>query len=110
MESPLERKVERILAPVVDRLPPLELQHCVQVGRRTYRIDLAMPSIKLGVESHGRRFHWGRRAEEADNERDLALASAGWQLLYVTWDQLGDPDNVRDRILQVAAARARATA
>ncbi len=103
VESPFERRVQRILAEA--DLPPIVLQHHVSVGRRRYRIDLAMPSIKLGVESHGRRFHWGRRAEEADNQRDMTLAGVGWQLLYVTWDQLQDPSALRNRI--VAAARAR---
>ncbi len=102
-ESFMERRVQRILAEA--ELPPLVLQHEVAVGGRRYRIDLAMPSIKLGVESHGRRFHWGRRAGEADNERDLALASAGWQLLYVTWDQLQDPVALRDRVAAAASAR-----
>ena len=109
-ESPLERKVQRILAPATHRLPCLELQHDVQIGPRRYRIDLAMPTIKLGVESHGRRFHWGRSSTEADNERDLALAGAGWQLLYVTWDQLRDPDGLRDRIVDAAEARGRVVA
>ncbi|MDH3299726.1 MAG: DUF559 domain-containing protein [Acidimicrobiia bacterium] len=103
VESPFERRVQRTVADA--DLPPIVLQHQVSVGRRRYRIDLAMPTIKLGVESHGRRFHRGRRAEEADNQRDMALAGVGWQLLYVTWDQLQDPSALRNRI--GAAARAR---
>lgn len=103
VESVLERRVQRILAG--GRLPPMVLQHEVTVSGRRYRIDLAMPSIKLGIESHGRRFHWGRQAEEADNERDLALAAAGWQLLYVTWDQLQDPIALRERIVAAADGR-----
>lgn len=105
VESPMERRVQRMLAG--SGLPPMVLQHEVVVGRRRYRVDLAMPSIKLGIESHGRRFHWGRRAEEADNERDLALAATGWQLLYVTWDQLQDPACLRRRVVDAAEARAK---
>lgn len=56
-------------------------------------------------------FHWGPGKEDADNVRDLEIASAGWQLLYVTWTQLQDPDRfvelvtrtVRTRRIQLAS-------
>ena len=103
VESPFERLTAGLLATA--DLPPIQLQYPVEVDGRRYRIDLAMPDIKLGVESHGRRFHFGRRAEEADNERDLALGSAGWQLLYVTWSQLQEPARFVNRVTEVAVQR-----
>ncbi len=66
----------------------LVVQHPVTVGGRTYRLDLAIPAIKLGIEAHSRTYHWGRTAEDADNVRDLLLGSVGWKILYVTWPQL----------------------
>jgi very-short-patch-repair endonuclease len=103
VESAMERVTARLLAAA--DLPPIELQHHIRAGGRSFRIDLAMPSIKLGVESHGRQFHWGRGVEEADNERDLMLASAGWSLLYVTWSQLQEPDRFVTAVQKAAAAR-----
>jgi very-short-patch-repair endonuclease len=103
VESPMERLTAGLLASA--DLPPIVLQHPVEVGETRYRIDLAMPEIKLGVESHSRRFHWGRQAEEGDNARDLALASAGWTVLYVTWAQLQDPARFVEQVTDIAALR-----
>lgn len=102
-ESPMERLAARLLANA--DLPPIELQHEVVVGGRHYRIDLAMPSIRLGIECHSRRFHWGRSRSEADNERDLELGTVGWELRYVTWAQLQDPDRFVAQVAQIAALR-----
>lgn len=102
VESPLERRLVEAL--VGADLPPLSLQHPVTVGAKQYRIDVAIPSIKLGIEGHGRRFHFGRQATEADNERDLALASVGWRLLYVTWSQLQHPKQLARQITAAAHA------
>ncbi len=103
VDSLFERRVQRLLAAA--DLPPIVTQHEIAVGKRLYRLDLAMPSIRLGVECHSRRFHWGRQAQEADNRRDTALAGAGWQLLYVTWAQLQQPKRLVEAITLAAAAR-----
>lgn len=87
-------------------MPPVVLQKPVTVGDRTLRIDIAVPDLKLGIEAHSREFHWGPGKENADNVRDLAIGGAGWQLLYVTWAQLQDPDGFVDSLAAVAQARA----
>lgn len=100
--------MERVTAKLVSLswLPPFELQHEVTVDERRFRIDIACPELLLGVEAHGRRFHWGVGKEDADNVRDLVLGTVGWKLMYVTHSQLLDPDEfVR---LFAATARCRA--
>ena len=92
-ESWLERVVADLLT--VADLPPLHTQYPVNVGRRQFRLDLAMPSIKLGIEVHSRTYHWGPGREDADNVRDLAIGSVGWQLLYVTPITAGRSRQVR---------------
>lgn len=104
-ESWLERVVADLLA--VADLPPLELQYPLAVGPRRFRLDLAMPSIKLGVEVHGRTYHWGLDREDADNVRDLLIGSEGWQLLYVTRSQLADPVGLVRQVVEVARTRQR---
>ena len=102
-ESWFETVVARLVA--LPWLPPVELQHDVTFDGHRYRIDIAIPALRLGVEAHSRSFHWGPRKVDADNVRDLHLSAAGWQLLYVTWSQIQDPDEfVR---LFAAAARGR---
>ena len=66
-DSWFERLVERCLA--CPDLPPLVRQHVVrdERGRFVARIDVAMPSIKLGIEAHSRAFHTG--ADEGAGRR-----------------------------------------
>ncbi len=102
-ESWLERVVADLL--VVADLPPVQTQFPLEVDGRRFRLDLAMPSIKLGVEAHSRTFHWGPDRTDADNVRDLLIGSTGWQLLYVTRSQIADPAGFVDLVVRVARAR-----
>lgn len=85
-------------------LPPIELQYPIEVDGRRFRIDIAMPSVRLGIEAHSRTFHWGPDKADADNRRDLLVSSSGWQLLYVTWSQVADPDGFLKEIGRTVAA------
>ena len=98
---------ERVVADLLARkdLPPLELQYPVTVNSDRYRIDVAIPSVRLGIEAHSRTYHWGPEAADADNRRDLALSGAGWQLLYVTWTQLDEPTIFVEQVARAVAAR-----
>jgi len=98
---------ERVIADLCARsdMPPLELQHGVEVDDATYRLDLAFPALRLGIEAHSRSFHWGPEKVDADNRRDLALSAAGWHILYVTWSQLRDPEGFVNDVARVLAAR-----
>jgi very-short-patch-repair endonuclease len=88
-------------------LPPLVRQHEVHDddGRLVGILDLAFPSIRLGVEAHSRQFHFGRAAEHRDEDRDHRLASCGWEMLYVGWQGTRHPDELLAVV--VAAARHR---
>lgn len=101
--------MERLVADLVARLDieDVELQHPVAVNGHRYRLDVAIPSIKLGIEAHSRKYHWGPGTADADNVRDLDLAVAGWEVLYITWTQLCDPDALSDAIEAIVRARLR---
>ena len=103
-ESWFERVLSRLVR--LPWIPPIELQHEIVVDGVRHRIDVACPDLKLGVEAHSRSFHWGPGTEDADNVRDLRLAAAGWELLYVTWSQLRDPTSFVDLFADAARARA----
>ncbi len=102
-DSWFERVIEALLRH--HDLPPIELQHEVVINGRSYRIDIAIPEVLIGVEAHSREFHWGPTAVDSDNIRDLHLGSIGWQLFYVTWWQSTHPAEFVD--LLVAAIRSR---
>lgn len=99
---------ETVLASLLrhPQLPQIVRQHEVIVAGRRHRIDLACPSLKLGIEAHSKTFHWGPRTEDADNVRELRLASVGWQLVYVTWAQIAAPEAFVGHFLQAVRARA----
>jgi hypothetical protein len=100
-----ERLVEACLQSA--ELPPLVRQHVVRDsdGQLAGILDLAFPSIRLGVEAHSRQFHFGRAAEHRDEDRDHRLARCGWDVLYVGWQGTRHPDELLAVV--VAAARHR---
>lgn len=77
------------------------------VGRIVARTDLGMPSIRLGLEAHSRRFHFGPDAEALDEDRDIAAASCGWELLYLGWYATKRPSDVLRVVRDVARTRQR---
>jgi hypothetical protein len=90
-DSWLERLVEAIIA--VPGLPRFERQHVIRdpLGRFVARTDGAFPAIRLGIEAHSRRFHFGAAPEARDEDRDLRVAAAGWELLYLGWQHTKRP-------------------
>lgn len=74
-------------------------------GRVVAKTDLGIPSVKLGLEAHSRRFHFGPLAEPLDEQRDLAVAAVGWELLYLGWYAAKRPADVLTVVKRVVRAR-----
>ncbi len=93
-DSWLERLVEELLA--APGFPPLLRQYTVRddAGRFVARVDLAVPSVRLAIEAHSRRFHFGHGPEAADEDRDLRLAACGWEVLYLGHQHTRRPRDV----------------
>ena len=104
-----ESWLERVVADLVNEpsLPPIVLQHPVVVEGRRFRLDIACPDLMLGVEAHGRTFHYGKGKEDADNVRDLLIGTLGWKLIYVTYSQSRDPAEFVRLFTRLALTRAR---
>lgn len=76
-------------------------------GRVVARCDLAIPAVRLGIEAHSRRHHFGADAEAYDEQRDNRVAELGWMLRYVTWnDQARRPEQARAYFERLVARRA----
>jgi hypothetical protein len=105
-DSWFERLVQRCLQ--LPGLPPWTMQHEVwESGRLLGRIDLACVPLRLGVEAHSKRFHFGATPGLDDQERDDELAAVGWDLRYVGWYAASQtPEQVSRRIDKVARRRA----
>lgn len=81
-ESDPEAKLYRWI--VGAGLPKPVAQHRVRIGRRRYRLDLAYPDQKIGIEYDGWDAHRTRTSFDADAERDVILEDAGWRMLHFT--------------------------
>lgn len=85
LESRLEVKVWRLL--VRSGLPKPRRQHPVQIDGLRYRLDFAWPSFHVAVEADGFATHGARRQVfHADRRRIAKLASSGWRIVPVTWE------------------------
>jgi Transcriptional regulator, AbiEi antitoxin len=91
-------------------IAPIECQYPIRdaQGRIMARTDIAIPSVRLGLEAHSRRFHFGPDAEPLDEQRDLRAAACGWELLYLGWYATRRPADVLAMVKEVVAARRRA--
>lgn len=81
-ESDPELRVARML--VNAGLPLPVQQHRVRVGRRNFRLDLAYPELKLGIEYDGFDYHLPRSVFDSDRDRGNELEIAGWLVLHFT--------------------------
>jgi restriction endonuclease-like protein len=75
-------------------------------GFRT-RLDFAYPGALVAIEADGFRWHSGRSAFERDRRRLSILASLGWRIIFVTWDELvTNPDRFLSALKLVIGQRA----
>lgn len=82
-ESPME---SRLRLRVIDgKLPPPQVQYwvCDENGRPVYRLDLAWPEYRLGLEYDGID-HLDKPQQRSDLERRGWLIEHGWRLISVT--------------------------
>ncbi len=100
---------EELLARCLDdpRLPALVPQYEIHTpsGEFIARVDFAIPHVRLAIEAHSRRHHFGPLAETHDADRDLRAAACGWEMLYLGWHAMKQPGDVVSLIADVVAAR-----
>jgi hypothetical protein len=82
-ESPMESRARlRVLDSGLPRPVP-QFWVCDRLGNRIYRLDLAWPDYRVGLEYDGID-HLDRSRQRRDLERRAWLSDAGWRVLYVT--------------------------
>ena len=79
-DSDLETRALRVL--VGGGLPIPRQQVPVKVGGRRFKLDLAYPDLRVGIELDGWDTHHTLTAFHGDRERDALLASAGWVVAH----------------------------
>lgn len=95
---------ERTLGQLLQRFDPApEAQVWVTPYRR---VDWLFRSIQLGLEYQGRIDHGSAGGRLGDQARDDELAQTGLRLLYITAEDLRDPQALLTRIAAAATSRA----
>ena len=101
--------MERLIAAAIasPRLPALVLQHNIHAADGSFlaRVDLAIPSVRLGIEAHSRSFHAGTHQEVVDQRRENRAIEEGWQFLYLGWADRKTPAQARAFLERVVARR-----
>ena len=67
--------------------------------------DLAVPSAKLGIEGHSRKHHFGSKRASSDEHRDNAAGALGWDVMYLGYADVHEPDVVCDLVVERVRAR-----
>lgn len=63
------------------------------------RLDVAYPACKVGIEAQSYRYHSPRERMIRDDQRHNRLASAGWRVLYESYEDLiHKPDEILARL------------
>jgi hypothetical protein len=106
-DSWLEELIHRML--VDPGMPPLERQHPIvdHQGRTIARADIGIPAARVALEGHSRQFHFGPIREAADEDRDLAITRAGYEVIYLGWFAAKSPAEVLPAIRDIVEQRLR---
>lgn len=87
-ESAFETLVRLLLVRAGLAPETLQLKVFDQNGRLYARLDMAWPSVKVGLEADGREYHDLPEALHRDRLRANRLAENGWKIFRVTWEDL----------------------
>lgn len=98
-ESALEKRVEKVIVKLTSR--KIVRQHNIQIRGQRYRIDLAIPSLKIAIEVDGFEFHRSRTKFDDDRRRQNDLISVGWKLVRIT--AVFSDEEIRQAIIALLA-------
>jgi hypothetical protein len=74
-------------------------------GAIVARADIGIPAVRLGLEAHSRQFHFGPIYEPLDEDRDIAAAKCGWELIYLGWYATRRPAEVLRMVKDLVRVR-----
>jgi very-short-patch-repair endonuclease len=106
-QSPTASALEVNVEAAIDGLPGLVRQFVVRTAAGEFigRVDFAIPHLKIAIEAHSRRHHFGPQATESDGTRESAMQAEGWVVRYVTDADRRSPTKLRASLLALIASR-----
>lgn len=102
-ESPQESRLRLLVVDAGFPVPVCQYRILTLSGDLLYKLDLAWPELRLGLEYDGVEAHEGR--EQHDAERDRRLAARGWQIIRVRKADFVDPTRLIDELRRAFADR-----
>lgn len=103
-QSEFERQLLRLLAGSDVVLPVPQFEVVLPDGTRVY-LDFAWPDVRVAMEAQSYRHHGGRLAWSRDQARLAVVASLGWRIIPVTWeDVIQSPRELVATVLRARAA------
>ena len=105
--APTESALETFLECTVAGLPGLVRQHDIfdAGGRFVARVDFAIPELRIAIEAHSRKYHFGPDREDSDAAREAAIQAEGWIVRYITKRQAHNRSELRSSLLALIEAR-----
>jgi hypothetical protein len=105
LESPLEARVERLLAAA--GVQGVVRQHVVLApdGAFVARVDFAVPALRLAFEAHSARHHGAASHIARDEDRHRRLTRISWLADYITNDDLLRPADTVRRVGDLVSRR-----
>ena len=104
-ESALETRLEIALGDICGLVRQFEVRD--DNGLFVARTDFAVPAVRLAIEAHSRRYHFGTTAEDSDEAREIAMTRIGWEVMYFGSKRLDGTTSPRDDVLATIDRRRR---
>lgn len=103
-QSEFERRLLVLITAAGIAVPIPQFEMVLPDGRRVF-LDFAWPDVRVALEAQSYRHHAGRIAWSRDQSRLAILASIGWRVVPVTWEDLvGAPRNLIATLQRAHAA------
>jgi hypothetical protein len=88
-ESPQESRLRLLVVDAGFPIPVTQYPIYTMQGDLIYRLDMAWPELRIGLEYDGYAAHEDR--EDFDAERDRRLAGRGWRIIRARKEDVSDP-------------------
>lgn len=102
-ESPQESKLRLKILDAGFPMPTPQYEICTLSGRLIYRLDLAWPNLRIGLEYDGYEAHEERA--DYDAERDRRMSERGWIMIRASKDDIREPATLLGHLRDAFAAR-----
>jgi very-short-patch-repair endonuclease len=105
--TPTESALETFLENSLDGIPGLVRQHAIFDASHRFvaRVDFAIPELKIAIDAHSRKYHFGPDHEDADAAREATVQAEGWIVRYVTKRQAHNRSELRSSLLALIEVR-----